>query len=235
VKKILFRGFLVLLLILCIAITAMPLWVDVIAKSTVQSVATDALGVKTTLDSISLGVWEGQCELEGLEIGNPSGFSTPHFMKLGRGYGELSLETLMEDEVVMPGLTLDGVDINLEKTSSRANYEVILDNVSSGPPSEGPGTKFVIRIVTVRNVSVYTKTNVLGVKPSLRVTIPSIVLRDVGSGTEGGAVLGEIIKQILTGILKGVAESGVDLGKGIAKELGKGVENAAGAIGDIFR
>lgn len=245
--------------LLAVGLLSAPVWLDGLARGAVQVAATDALGVETTLQKMDLSLFGGTCEIAGLHVANPDGFTTPHFLTLSHGAVAVNVRSVLGDKVEIPTLVLDGVDVNLEKGKEGANYDVILANMKKGEeaPEEG-GKKFVIREVVVKNVRAHAKLLNLGiVKPTIPVEIDEIRLQNVGEGGEAGVGLGLVIEGVLKGVLRGIARAGkgvlpddmVDgLGKGlgalagVGKEgveiVGKGgkavVEGVTGAIGGIL-
>jgi hypothetical protein len=87
------------------------------------------------------------------------------------------------------------------------------------------GKKFVIKKVSVRNITVTSRMRALVVKPALTAKIDEITLTDVGSGS--GVPMGEIIRKFIGGLLAGIANSGIEL----AGDIGKGLGNATLSIG----
>jgi hypothetical protein len=227
-----FRVLLGLVALLAVALLSAPIWVDGVARGAVQAAASGALGVETTLQKLDLSLFGGTCEIAGLRVANPRGFTTPHFLALSRGAVAVNVRSVLGDKVEIPTLVLDGVDVNLEKGKDGANYDVILANMKKGEeaPEEG-GRKFVIREVVVKNVRAHAKLVDLGVvKPTIPVEIDEIRLRNVGEGGEAGIGLGLVIEGIVTGVLRGIARAG----KGVLPDdmmdgLGKGLGALAGA------
>ena len=130
---------LVVLLVIVVVVVALSM-IDRIAKAGVEQGGTYALGVKTTLDDISVAIFAGQCGMEGLKVANPEGFDSDRFLGLNTGQVAVSLGSLMEDTVVVPTLTLTGIDLYLEKKGDKGNYDVILENLKKfeSKPDEAP-------------------------------------------------------------------------------------------------
>lgn len=217
------------------------IYIDAIAKAGVERGATYALGVTTTLDSMSVGVLRGRVELAGLDVANPAGFTSDRFMSLGEGRVGVTLGTLMEDTVVLPELRLTGLDVNLEKKGKDANYQVILDGLkkfeSTGAPpapSKEDPKKFVIQLVTVEDVNVQVELAGMGrVLTRLPLHLEKIELRDVGSETTGGMVLSQLTGLLTKAILEAIVQQGAGvLPDAITGELNRGLA-ALGGLGNM--
>ena len=215
------------------------LWqIDSIGRSAVESAASDALGVTTTLDEMNIAVFGGTCSWSGLTIGNPEGFKTPHFMKLDRGEVAVSLGTLMEDKIVFPKFHLEGLDINLEKSKEGANYEVILENASSGEKeekteekktSDEPGKVFLIEEILITDIVVHADVDAL-IKNHITVKIPEIHITNLSSD-DPSASLKPVMRKIIRAVMAAVLETGL-LPKEITKGLAAGLQDV-GSLGKV--
>ncbi|MBN1342957.1 MAG: hypothetical protein JXQ73_09775 [Phycisphaerae bacterium] len=238
-----------LVIVVILVVAGVFIWIDSIAKAGVEKGGTFALGVPTKLDSMDVGVVTGKVEMSGLDVANPSGYETPHFLHLGDGRVAVSLGTLMDDKVVLPELTLSKVSVNLEKRGDKANYQAIMDGLkkfeSKGKAKEetkpkdqapakeqapaakeGEGKKFVIQRVLIEDVDVQVDLLPLGGKLTrVPVKIEKIELKDVGTGSAEGVHMAELTSIIMKAILTAVAKSaGGVLPGNIAAELTTGLK-----------
>jgi hypothetical protein len=217
-----------------IGVATTPLWIDRVARATIDEEATKALGVECKLAGIKISIFGAACTMEGLTVANPKDFSADEtFLKMGRGSLALNARSLLGDKVEIPVLTIEDLELNLERKGLNANYRAILKNLektSGGGPSEPsePGKKFVIREVVLRNIKVRARVSAVGlVKPAATSTIEEIRFRDVGSDT-GGAALATVVSRVITSLIAGVLRSGVALPKEIADGLGEGLKGVGG-------
>ena len=110
-----------ILLVLLIILVVVPiLYIDTIAKTAIERGAQYALGVDVTLGSADVGLLSGEFTLTDLKIANPDGFQSPHFLHLENGNTQVTLSSLGEDTVVLPTLTLTGIDMHLEKKGDKS-------------------------------------------------------------------------------------------------------------------
>lgn len=210
--------------------------VDRIAKAGVEQGGTYALGVKTTLDNISVAVFSGQCEMAGLTVANPEGFENDRFLGLIAGQVAVSLGSLAGDTVVAPTLTLTGVDVYMEKRGGRANYEVILENLkkfeskSGKAPHEESGKKFMIEQALIRNINIHIDIDM----PPVNTTIPieQIGPFAIGTDTDNGALLADVTNTIVKALFKSIVQDLGDVLPDLVDDLGKQLD-ALSNIGDI--
>ncbi len=215
-------GALVAVLVVIVVIVIMS--IDSIAKVAIVRGSTYALGVQTTLASADIGIVSGEFAMKGLDVANPEGFESDHFLQLGEGFLAVSLGSLREDTVEVPTLALTGIDINLEKRGGRANYKIIADNLKrfeSGDTADDgaqadagkPGKRFVIHEIIIRDVNVTVDlVPAGGALTRLEVPIEEIRMTDVGSESMTTAELTDrVIKMILAAIVKNGAHLPTDL------------------------
>jgi hypothetical protein len=228
-KKIL----LIVLLVVVVVVLSIPLWIDHAAKSAIETGGTDAMGVATTLKGVDIGIFGGEASLDGLEIANPEGFKDGHFLKLGGGTVAVDLGSLMEDEVVIPTLTLTGLSLNLERTLKGSNYGVIMKNMEKGAEeTDEPGKKFVIKELIIRDVNVSARVSLGVVKPAVPLSLDEMRFENIGSDGSGVSMR-KVFRYVIVGVLNGVAKKGKGiLPDDITKGLTEGLGAVAGLLGE---
>jgi hypothetical protein len=204
----LFRLFVALVIVLVLAALVAVVWIDRIAKIAVERGSTYALGVSTSLNSADIKLTSSEFAMAGLNVSNPEGYTTKHFMTLDRGDVALTASSLAEDVVELPTLTLSGIDMNLEKKAGGSNYKVILENLKrfeAKDPNAEPAKKFVVRKVVIKDVLVHVDVLGGGKLTKLDVPIDLIELSDVGSGGKPvrlSDLMGVILKSVLAAVVQ---------------------------------
>ncbi len=202
---------------------------DRAARFGIEQSGTYALGVRTTVGAADVGILSGEFDMSDLLVANPEGFSTPHFLRLDRGgvsfdYGSLTAET-----IVLPTLTLTGLDVHLDKDEGSSNYQRILDNLkrfetgdaeAPEPDSDVAKQNIVIRRLEIRDIVVHAE--VLGGDP-VDVVIDEIVLTDVGS--EGGDTLelAGVFGVVTKAVMLAAVQAGGQLPGALVQELQSGL------------
>ena len=256
--KWLLRGVIVFIILLVIAIFVVMSSIDSSARSAIEKGGTHALDVPTTLADIRVGLLSGKVSLKSLQIGNPAGFETPHFFRLQDGNVAVDLGTLLGNLIELPELTLSGIEMNLEKRDGKANYSVILDNLKrfqgdgatpeegktdhADPAEEAGGRKYIIRKVTLHDISVQADLLPIGGKLTrVPIKIEAIELENVGSDSSRQVLMSELMGLLTHAILTGIVQKAGDLiPADILGELSNGlgaVQGLAGAsikvLGDV--
>lgn len=187
-------------------------YMDSIAKAAIEKGATASLGVKTTLGTADVQPFAGRLELSKLNVANPEGFKSPHFLTMNDGATQVALGTLRQDTVEIPELTLTGIDMNLERAGSKSNYDVILKNMkgteTQPPPADG-GKKYVIKQVRIRDIKVHVDMLPIGGDATkLTVPIDEIKLDDFGSDTPNGADMSQLVNTLVKAIFTAAVQKG---------------------------
>ncbi len=166
-----------------------------------------------------------------LTVANPAGFESPHFTHLQEGRVEVALGSLRKETVELPTLILSDLDIHLDKSEGKANYDVVLDNLKrfeSGEDAEkeADGKKFVINEVLIQRIVVHVQLHPIGGDlTKLDVSIDEIRLRNVGSDSDHSVLMSELTGVIIKAVLAAIVQEGGglipadvlgDLGQGLA-------------------
>ena len=207
-------------------------YIDQIASSAIEKGASYALGVDTDVGFVRIGFLTGTVRTGGLDIANPPGFTNDDFLTVDSSRLEVSLESLRKDTVVVSLMAIDGVEVALEQGSGQTNYGTILANLKrfekAGSPapekSTGPGKTFVVKEVRITDVTAHLVASAaLGDAGKMDVTIPEIILRDLGAG--GGLEVGQLANVLLKAVLGAVARNGGDIPGAVLGQLSSGLRS----------
>jgi hypothetical protein len=203
--------------LLAAGVAAFYLYFDAIAGAAIEQGCTQALGVETDVGWVRIGLLSGVFRIGGLDIDNPAGFDTDHFLRLDRARFEVSLESLRGDTIVVPRIELDGIDVSIETVDGKTNYGVILAGPKNSEPSDAPapesgsegGKEFIVEELVVRNIVARLDLGAMAGKADrVEVEIPEILLRNAGSAGAGGATISEISRVVVMAVLTAVAKQG---------------------------
>ncbi|MEM9082135.1 MAG: hypothetical protein AAGB34_00965 [Planctomycetota bacterium] len=235
IKKLLLAIVLFFVLLIGALVTAVFLFggdaLNRIVKEVIERGGTYALGVDTTVDFVDLSLSaSGQAAaLSGLHIENPEGFAIPDFITLGNGSVSIEGNPLSQEVITIPDLTLTDIGMSLERSPDKANYQVIMDNLSrfeSKDPSapapdddQSAGMKFVVKTITLSDIAVTarlvgTDNATIEDATEIRLDINEIVLEDIGSAAEP-VTAGEIVSIVV----KTIIQTSIELGNGKLPEI----------------
>lgn len=244
-KKLVIRSVLGIVLLVIVVAVAAVLMIDHLAKIGIEKGGTFAMGTPTTVEKVNLGLASGQLTIDTLQINNPQGFSSPHFMKSGKFDVALKLASITTDVVELTKFELDGLDVNIEQKDGKSNVNVLMDHVKqlggekkpeAEKKSEGGKNVKVDRVV-IRNVTANLHFALLGSQKKVTVKIPSLELKGVSSDNPKGISIGDLFAQLTPAILASVVENAKNLGAGVVPAdllngLNGDISGATKALGD---
>lgn len=232
--------------VLVVVVCVVAFWqMDRIATVGLQKAVAFATQCDTSVDKVDVSPFAGEAQLNSLEIKNPEPFQPvhEHFIKLGSGKAAVDLGTLRKKEVVIPEVTIDGVELTLVGREGKTNYETILESIArlkgeDAPKQEedGEAKQYTISKVTITNVVVHVDMDedpVMGLAPVKLdgLKLKPIVLTDVGSG---GVPLSQISADLIADILvQVVAQLGSQLGDRVLSGLTNGLSSVVGGAEEL--
>lgn len=228
----------VLVVLLVIVVVVAISYVDRIARSGIETATTSMLGVQTKIDSLHIRLLAAEGNLGGLEISNPQGFSSSHFLTLKNGELGVSLGSLTSDTVEVPRILLEGITVNLEKSEGKANYDVILANMKKGESTSAAGTgkNYIVRELVIKDLMVHVEVlPLIGKATRVDVPIDEIRLTNIGTGADAsnGVQMKELSGTIVKAVFAAIAKSGGGLiPADITKGLGEGLAGLKD-VGDV--
>lgn len=163
---------------------------SLIAKRITQNVATQALGVPVTIDTMIVSIPEKSVMVKGLKVANPKGFKAPYAMRADEI--RIDAESFSKELLIFKDIKIIGVHTDLEVQTSGTNFGAIKDNLakkkteSAAAPSKAAGqaVKVIIRDLEIGAATLQPRVLLLGdtMDP---ITIPALRLRGIGQKTNG--------------------------------------------------
>lgn len=195
------------LLLVAAVYAAATWWANQRTASMVVEHTAQALGLTTSLDYASVQLLTGRVRLTGLAVDNPSAFDAPRMMLLPRLTGRVRMTTLTGPVVEFSHLTLNDLELHLERRQGVGNYTLILDHyVREGRHLGNPELRFVIDTLVVQDAMVHLDlVPRLGDAARLSVPIHQLRLADVGA-PGGGLMLQEVVGEVLRSVLLAVLD-----------------------------
>jgi len=228
-------------ILLVLAVVALHLFLDSAVKKAVEIAGPELMKVQVKLDSVNLSLLSGSGKVQGLVVGNPEGFKTPHAISVGAASLALQPASLLADKIVVESINVQAPEITFETDLRHNNLSKLIDNMGGTPeakkepgqPTEAkPGKKLEVDDFLIQNGKLHVSVTTLGSK-SATVPLPEIHLRDLGKGPDG-ITPAELTKRVLTELeasaSKAAAKAIEDLSKGALYLGGEGGKTATNAL-----
>ena len=211
------RQALVYLILLLIVLTA-AIWFSIngIIRSEIQSQATAALGVKTTLADANLSILAGNLTLTGLTVDNLKGYADPHLLTMQSCGATVNLHSLLTKTVVVQLININGLHISMDQNGLSNNLLAEINHLKKQQRSVAPkstpssgGKALAITKVVLLNTVVRLNTSLL---PGQRgvpivITLPRIALNEPTNPNGRPLRLAGLMARILEEIARNVANN----------------------------
>lgn len=227
--KILFSGIAVLLIVAGIFLY---LNFGDLAKNTAEKIASNALGVKVTLSSLSVSLKEKKATIRGIKIHNPPGFKNTHIITADDM--AIGLNTASRQLIDFKDIQVNGTVVNLEVTERGTNLQALKKLAAQKKQKESIGSE-QIRVI-VRNMVINEST----INPSVTllnrdigsIKLPPVRVSGIGQNSNG-ALAQDAVSQVLVQYLK-AAESQANR-EGLLKNADALVNDIKDSVDDVTK
>ena len=180
---------------------------NTLIKIAIEQTFTKSLAVETTLSEIAFNPSNGYLKLNGFEINNPKGFSTPKLLQVRDFAIQIKPDSLLSDRLKIEKIQLKGINLNIEQQLTRNNVQEILGNANNYRQSiqnsrSGSEKRFDLHSVTVDNISVNLHLSQLGVGSFSGADYTLIELQNLNYKNYGVLIMSEIFTKLVSLILK---------------------------------
>lgn len=174
-----------------------------VAKSLSETIGSETLGVPVKIAKMEIVPHEKRIEVDGLKIGNPSGYKNAQSMSVDRIL--VIADSLSQDLLVFNEIAIEGTNLNLEVTEKGTNFSDLQKNIKPKTSADqttasGKPIKVIIKKLTLNGATLNPSVTMLSneIKP---VTMPDIKLTGIGQKTNG-VLVSEAVAQILDHVTK---------------------------------
>lgn len=235
-KKIL----LIVLILIVIGLTAVYFYRNMLAETAIEESGNYVLGIETNLGSANLDLSGGSLSLSDYTIDNPEGFEGDYFLSLKKGVVAVNGGSLLDDEVVIDSIVLDGFRLSLEQIDRKGNYLTLLDNIKKFELSSDSKSskKFKVKKVALRDIGADFSLSLMGkVSENRSFVLDDFTIDNIGgaTGTTTSGIIKRVMSELLTRAGKEGALSGLDIDRQFNKLKEEGTEKLEGATKDKLK
>lgn len=233
----------VLLLVVVGGILFLYTNLDRLVAGVIESEGSGATQTDVSVGDVSIDLRAGSAGISSLAVANPEGFSDQPAISLQDFAIDLDPMQVTADPLVIESVTVDGARLLIEQDGDRNNLKTILASIQETAPEqaeqkEAPGKKLIINRFELSGAS--AKLLIPALDQEREVTVPDVVLTDIGRSTNGAtaaAVAKQVLEPVIRNALEAAAEGGVrdaleekldesksDIAEGLRDRLKNGVE-----------
>jgi hypothetical protein len=131
-------------------------------------------------------------------------------LELGEVDLAVSYGQLRKDPIHVQSLTLDQPRLVIEQSNGALNFKKAMDRMPPSDSSAEKPIKLVIDELNIRDAQVVIHPGLPGVRQEIVVPVPSIALKNVGSGrgSQNGAAIKDVAMVVIAALAGSAAESG---------------------------
>ncbi len=225
-------------------VVATIFFLDAAAARILTTAGSHVLGTTTTVRSVHLGIFETTSSLNELQIAQPTGFGDGAMIAVQRASITVGLSELLSHDILIDEILIDGVEVHLVEAGGKVNLQVVANTVAgtddaatsatsttpatSAPPSSGAVT---IRSLKVTNIRVNASGNsALADGQTVQVTIPDIIVTDLGSKTPMSEVATRVTTELMDRLLIAIVEAKI---QGLPSQMLSGLTSASSTLSDV--
>ena len=206
---------------------------DSIVARFIEEKGSEATQTEVRVGGVDIDIRGGEGRIAGLRVANPSQFSNESAISFREFRIRLDPVSVRADPVVIGEISVDGAEILLEQTVQGNNLQVLLETLGrqsadGGSESEGPEV-IIERFALGESV---VKVRVPDLNESREVTVPAMVVSDIGRASNG-ATATEVTKQVLEPVIRRALQSGA--AAGLEDRLRDKVDETKGRVLDDLR
>lgn len=178
------------------AAVALNVYLNAWVKTAAERSLAPMIGAPFKLAAVALSPLSGKGSLLGIEIGNPRGFESPYFAKIGKVAIELDLKTLLSDAVVIKRVEVVDADVIYETGLGGSNAGKIREALEAGGGRSRTRSARRFIIDDLRITGVKARVMVRMLESDTVVPVPDLQLKGIGRKSNGATA-----REALGGVL----------------------------------
>jgi hypothetical protein len=190
---------------------------EITAKKSIEHMGSKAFQTKVKIEKLDINIWKGQIEMENIKIANPKNFIAPYALNIKKIVLDTQISSLNEPIIIFQKVIIDNPEVVLEKNGTETNLKVLSNNARKDIEKNPTYHKNSKKEKTIKKIIIkelYLKEAVVLMGDNIKVSLPGIVLNDLGSSSEGQAVqeiLSEVVIVLSNNSLKAISNYGSNL------------------------
>ena len=209
-KKWILRSIFALAALFIIALLILYLSLDGLIRSGVERGATHSTGLPASLASAKLSLSAGTLELAGLAIDNPPTYCKCKMISMHEFQSSAQISSLFTNDVILPEIDIDGLDISLEQNGLNSNLSDILNHSKTSTPAAGgasaptpPGRNMHVGLIKLTN----TKVHLSALGQSTTLDLGPIEIKDPTNPDGRPMKIADVVSQILIHVANQIAQN----------------------------
>jgi hypothetical protein len=231
-------------------------WVclDSIVRAAVQTQATSALKLETTVGALHLSILHPSLSIRDLTIASPTGYQAPHMLTLGGSDVSVSISALRQEPIHISNIDLQSPVLTLEQSGLKMNIQALTEQsapssgtgTTSTTGQSGASTKLIIDDLKISGAQVIVRPGLPGISgPAITVPLGALEMKNIGNadGNQNGVAMRDVILSVMAAMVTSAGNSDLlpselkdlmklNVGK-MAQDLGGDLQKQIGNVGNL--
>jgi len=252
IKKILIGVGVGILILIVAVVLIVGFRLDDIVKAGIETFGPKITQTTLTVRSVNIGILTGAASVNGLVLGNPTGFQSPTAVSVEKTSVSVAPASVLSDKIVIKTVEVRSPDITFEGNPFGANnLKKIMDNVNAFAGSAGttptanapaqagankPAKKLEVDDFLITGAKVHAQINTGILNKEINLTLADIHLTGLGQGAAGitpAELTQKVLGQITTSTIEALGKAVTDLGKNLGNLGGTAGKAAADSVDKV--
>ncbi|HWM29719.1 MAG TPA: hypothetical protein VNQ14_14760 [Woeseiaceae bacterium] len=185
---------------------------DNIVAKVIEEKGSEATQTPVSVGSVDIDIRGGSGRIAHLSVANPEGFSEGAAIAFGEFSIQMDPMAVTSDPIVIGEIAVTGAQVLMEQSTAGNNLRTLQAALGTQPADDtgaAAGPQVIIERFTLDESQVEVRVPQLD--ESREVTIPQIVVTDIGRASNG-ATAAEVARQVLEPIIRKALEAGATAG-----------------------
>ena len=234
--KLFRRAAFALVILAILAFVSIDFYADKLVRKSIEKVGPVLTKVEVRVEDADLSLLSGRGSVNGLTVGNPEGYKSPHAVKVSSARITLKPASLLERKVVIREINVQAPEITFETDFKGNNLSRILANIeeTTVPVVSKLGKKLQVDSFRITNARMKVALTLLGGR-SVTVPLPDIHLQNMGQGPEG-ITTADLLRQVFAAIESSAVKSAATATENAGTEAVKSAaEQVKKGVGSLFK
>ncbi len=183
---------------------------DGLVAGLIEEHGSASLNSRVEVEGLNIRLRDAAATMEGLQVGNPLGFSDNNAASLKNFSVAVDPKSLNSNTIVLERVIVGEANLLLEQTSGGNNLQTLLNQVRSQNKSnttEESGADSNVSIKRFEISAINVTVDIPELQRREQLSLPKMVLQDLGG--PNGATAPELARQIMEPLLTNALQSGV--------------------------
>jgi hypothetical protein len=202
--------FISVLVLLGVAILGISMTINTTVKNALEQTGSHLAGTSVTVDRVSISPFTGRGEVNGFKVANPEGFRDPYVFTSDQFIIQLSLRSLLSDEIFVNEIILTNPSVFIEQKLPENNLYSVLRNIQEEASDDDASKDMEVGYFRMSGATAALYSGIGGDR-SVSIAVDTIELTDIGT-QDGNMAAEKVVQQIAEQVVRMILQDAVQSG-----------------------